>query len=71
MWPFKKKEPTVKVPPPPSPCGEDEEHAYWREQGWACPICHRKDERARKDQERTQLAELIASKVVEKLRSEP
>lgn len=72
MWPFKKKEKIsfkelVKTYEP-APCGEQERHYRWRDvQGMPCPICagiQRRKEERKKDEH---LADLIASRVVERL----
>lgn len=29
----------IEGPRDPAPCGDDKEHYFWKEQGWACPRC--------------------------------
>lgn len=59
-----------KVPQPrkPSPCGDNDEHYWWVSDNWPCPICAAKHDRIAKRKEEDRQADLIASKVVSKLR---
>lgn len=48
------------------PCGEDNfyQHYYWKEEGWACPMCvgiaHRKRAAAEEERKNKALAKAIA-----------
>jgi len=74
MWPFKKR-PVISsheytAMQPPAPCGNQNEHYFWIDlNGMPCPICRANETRERKLSEQDTLAELIASKVVEKLQA--
>lgn len=74
MWPFKnnlQKQPTKREP---APCGDDTNHYYWYDDGWPCPHCLNKTRAAIKDadrrRERNEMADLIARKVVMKLKGD-
>lgn len=67
---FWKKKPKEVVVRPPAPCGDDKEHYYWEEIGWSCPVCSGIEDRKREQREKEELAEMIAQKVVGKLKNE-
>jgi len=77
MWPFKKKEPVedyreVVKRYPLASCGQQYDHYYWTKiEGWACPHCQRIEKETVENRKQNQLAELIAEKVIAKLKEQP
>ena len=63
MWPFKPKTPKVDTRPVPK-CGLMS-HYDWDD--WYCPMCAAIDLAKKKENEKEELAELIATKVAAKL----
>lgn len=57
-----------KAPRPPAPCGNDDEHYWWVSDHWPCPICAGNHDRIARKNAKEDQADLIASKVVDKLR---
>jgi hypothetical protein len=53
---------------PPAPCGNQEEHYYWEEQGMLpCPICRGQRTAARHAAEKERDLNLLADKIVARL----
>jgi len=58
----------IRATKPPPPCG-DAEHYYWVDSGWPCPVCAANKYKRKAMEDREDFAELIASKIAEKLSS--
>ena len=54
---------------PIPPCGEDNfyQHYYWREEGWACPMCRGIDERKRAAAEEERKNKALAKAIADEL----
>jgi hypothetical protein len=54
---------------PPSPCGNDKDHYFWVEEGWACPRCHAVNMNAKKYKDEEAKLDRLADKIVERLKN--
>ncbi len=52
---------------PKAPCGFDEDHYYWKKEGWPCPHCHRIATHKKKMADEDRMAMKIA-KAMQELR---
>lgn len=64
MWPFKKK---VTKPRDPAPCGYDETHYEWEDDGWSCPLCAAQEEKRKAEAELKRKAKVSAAAIREEL----
>lgn len=65
MWPFKRKEKEAQATArKPSPCGDDEAHYRWKDDGWPCPRCVAIKKQRDREADEDRLARKIATQVV-------